>query len=57
MRRQISAKKMTALILLVTRYPNTFETAKNTIKYRKYLLVNNWDASFAKLIVLYIYNI
>ena len=31
--RHISAKKMTALILLVTRYPNTFETAKNTIKY------------------------
>jgi len=37
--------------LLVTRYPKTLEIAKNTIKYKKYLLVNNLEASLVKLIV------
>jgi hypothetical protein len=50
-----SAKKITAFNLLVTRYPRTLLTAKNTIKYKKYLLVSNLEASPEKLIIYIIY--
>jgi hypothetical protein len=40
--------------LLDARYPKTLVTAKKTMKYKKYLLVNNLEASLAKFII---YNI
>jgi hypothetical protein len=46
-----NAKKITAFILLVTKYPNTFVAARNTTKYKKYLLVNNLEISLEKFII------
>jgi hypothetical protein len=50
------AKNITAFILLVTIYPKTLLAAKNTMKYRKYLLVTNLDASLAKFIIYIIFK-
>jgi hypothetical protein len=49
-------KNITAFSLFVTRYPTTFEIARNAMKYRKYLLVNNFDASLAKVIIYIIFK-
>jgi hypothetical protein len=51
-----NAKKITAFILFETRYPNTLVAAKNTMKYKKYLLVNNLEASLAKFIIYIIFK-
>jgi hypothetical protein len=51
-----NAKKITALTLLETRYPNTLVAAKNTTKYKTYLLVNSLEVSLAKFIIYIIFK-